>query len=79
MPEAVAVRLLSNDPKRTEADVQSDIKELLLLPQFGLDMQQTRKLEVQTEDNTRPSDGHSRGRVPDRNDPVGVCLRSRGP
>lgn len=53
MAEALVVRLLSNDPKRTEADVQSDIKELLLWPQFGLDEQHGPKLEVQTDDNTR--------------------------
>lgn len=51
--ELVVVRLLSKDPKRTEADVQSDIKELLLQPTFGLDDQQVPKLEVQTEDGTR--------------------------
>jgi hypothetical protein len=53
LSESVVVRLLSKDHKRTEADVQSDIKELLLQPQFGLDDQQVPKLEVQTEDGTR--------------------------
>ncbi|WP_081495109.1 N-6 DNA methylase [Mycolicibacterium chubuense] len=51
--ESVVVRLLSKDPKRTEADVQSDIKALLLQPNFGLEDQQVPKLEVQTEDGTR--------------------------
>lgn len=53
MAKAVIARLLSKDPKRTEADVQSDIKELLLWPRFELDDQASPKLEVQTEDNTR--------------------------
>lgn len=53
LPKPVVVRLLSKDHKRTEADVQSDIKELLLQPQFGLGDQQAPKLEVQTEDGTR--------------------------
>lgn len=53
MPESVVTRLLSNDHTRTEADVQSDIKELLLQPQFGLDDHQVPKLEVQTSDGTR--------------------------
>lgn len=53
LSEAVVVRLLSKDHARTEADVQSDIKELLLQPEFGLEDQQVPKLEVQTEDGTR--------------------------
>lgn len=53
LSEAIVVRLLSRDHARTEADVQSDIKELLLLPIFNLDDQQMPKLEVQTEDSTR--------------------------
>ena len=53
MVETVVSRLLTNPPTRTEADVQSDIKELLLWPQFGLDRQDGPRLEVQTEDNTR--------------------------
>ncbi|MBE7192291.1 MAG: N-6 DNA methylase [Gordonia polyisoprenivorans] len=53
MSEIIAARLLSNAATRTEADVQSDIKELLLTPVFGLDDAQQPKLEVQTEDNTR--------------------------
>ncbi|QII03813.1 SAM-dependent DNA methyltransferase (plasmid) [Rhodococcoides fascians A21d2] len=52
MSKAIVTRLLSNDPKRTEADVQSDIKELLLTPVFDLNDQQRPKLEVQTADNT---------------------------
>lgn len=53
MAEAVIARLLSKNPERTEADVQSDIRELLLWPRFELDDQASPKLEVQTEDNTR--------------------------
>lgn len=53
LSDSVVVRLLSKDHKRTEADVQSDIKELLLQPRFGLEDQQVPKLEVQTEDGTR--------------------------
>lgn len=55
MPTAAEIveRLLSTDPSRTEADIQSDIKSLLLDQSLNLEPDQIVHLEQQTGDGTR--------------------------
>lgn len=49
----IVQRLVSTDPSRTEADIQSDIKSLLLDDSLNLEPDQVVHLEQQTGDGTR--------------------------